>query len=380
VNLARRPSSRPRHNLLLALPYMITGGADTVLVKVAGHLARSGWGIVAVTTVPPDLSMGESANLYREITPDVFHLPLFLPQGDEWKDFLFWLIESRAIDVLFLAGSELVYHLLPEIRRRFPRLRVVDQLFNEIGHLENNRRYAAWIDLNVVATPVVRDSLLGRHRESPHKVRMILHGVDADGDFNPEAIEPAPTDGRSGLNGSFLVSYIGRFSQEKAPHRFLDLAEAMSGFSDTTFLMIGNGPEFESVRARVARRGLADRVVMPSFVDDIRPYLRATDVLVIPSLIEGVPIILLEAMAMGVPVVASRVGGIPDVVRDGETGFLVDPYDPKTLVERVTQLHTDPDLHRRISEAARTYALRHCGVAEMLRAYEEALESLADAP
>jgi glycosyltransferase involved in cell wall biosynthesis len=168
---ARKPA------ILFALPYVIPGGADTAFLDIAEHLTANGFDLSVVTTQPVDSRFGDNTGKYEALTNgQVYHLYQFLPEENKWKDFLSYLIETRNIGILLLAGSAYVYRLLPEIKQRFPQLKIVDQLFNEFGHMENNRKYSDYIDFHVVTNEATKEILVNRHGEKEDKIRVLVQG------------------------------------------------------------------------------------------------------------------------------------------------------------------------------------------------------------
>jgi glycogen(starch) synthase len=119
-------------------------------------------------------------------------------------------------------------------------------------------------------------------------------------------------------------------------------------------LLVGDGPERPALEREVGRLGLGDRVRFLGFVphDRVPAILTHADLLVLPSLYEELGTVLLEAMWVGLPIVASRTGGIPDVIEDGINGLLVPPGDPHTLAGAIDRVLGTPDLARRLAEAA----------------------------
>ncbi len=120
--------------------------------------------------------------------------------------------------------------------------------------------------------------------------------------------------------------------------------------------LVGDGPDRPPLEAEARALGVADRVMLAGAHGQVAPFLAAADLLVAPSRNEGLGKSLVEAMALGLPVVATRVGGIPAVVADGETGSLVPPDDPPALARAVGALLKDPELRRRAGEAGRRRA------------------------
>ena len=117
--------------------------------------------------------------------------------------------------------------------------------------------------------------------------------------------------------------------------------------------MVGDGPDRRSVEDLAGELGVMRDSLFPGYQEDVGPFFAAFDVFVLPSGNEGTPVTAIEALASGCPVVATRVGGVPDVVTDGEDGFLVEPGDVEELAARLAQLANDPDLRGRMGAAGR---------------------------
>jgi glycosyltransferase involved in cell wall biosynthesis len=136
-------------------------------------------------------------------------------------------------------------------------------------------------------------------------------------------------------------------------------------------LIAGDGPERPRLVSEIARLGLDGAVELLGTRGDVHELLAAADVFVLSSESEGMPMSVLEAMAAGLPVVASAVGGVPEVVRDGETGALVPPRDPVALAEAIRLLVADPALRQRFGDAGRRRVEREFAVADFRRAHLE---------
>lgn len=363
--------------ILFALPFMITGGADTILLQIARYLSLNNFHISCITTIPSDEKWGDNTSRYEEITKEVYHLYKFLENQEHWKDFIYYLIETRRIDILFIVGCEFVYHMLPEIKVRFPRIKVVDQLFNEVGHIQNNRKYAEFIDCNIVANTTIESVLVQQYHEQKDRVKVIIHGVDVQEEFNPVSLKKLNLPPVNVLpDNKFIVGYFGRFSEEKCPDVFVDIIYAFKDKDDIHFVMTGDGPEYSNVKKKIERLGLNHKVYAPGFVDDIRPFLCRTHVLVIPSKIEGIPIILLEGLSMGIPVVASNVGGMPSIITDYKNGFLCDYKNTAAFEEKISLLYEDKSLRSNMSKNARLYAEQQLNITKMNEQYKETFLNL----
>ncbi len=147
---------------------------------------------------------------------------------------------------------------------------------------------------------------------------------------------------------------VGRLSPEKGYDVLLSAIPRMqSVFPQTILAVVGAGPSEADLAALIARMGLESAVRLVGFVADVGPWLSAADIVVVPSRSEGQGLVALEAMAVGVPVVASRVGGLPEVIKDGVTGLLVVPDDAEGLADALICLARQPDMRQRMGEAGR---------------------------
>jgi len=169
-----------------------------------------------------------------------------------------------------------------------------------------------------------------------------------------------------------LVGTIGALVPRKGQVTLLQAAEAvLRARPETRFLICGSGP-LEGLLGEHARRlGIDGRVVFLPEREDVRPLLASLEVFVLPSAAEGLGVSALEAMAMGKPVVASRVGGLVEVVEDGETGFLVEPKEAGELAQALLRLLREGELRERFAKNARERAESLFGRAVMLDRTEE---------
>jgi glycosyltransferase involved in cell wall biosynthesis len=179
------------------------------------------------------------------------------------------------------------------------------------------------------------------------KLEIVHMGVD------PEEWRPADREARE---GRLCVLSVGRLHPDKGQEL---LVEAMAGLReagvDAELVVVGGGPRRAALEQAARRLGVQDRVRFagPVGQDRIRELYAAADVFCLTSFAEGVPVVLMEAMATGLPVVATQIMGIPELVRDGETGVLVPPSRSAPLVDALAALARDPHERRRLGAAAR---------------------------
>jgi glycosyltransferase involved in cell wall biosynthesis len=174
----------------------------------------------------------------------------------------------------------------------------------------------------------------------------------------------------------FTMGAIGGLTGQKG-HQIL--VEAMRFLGDESrCLVAGRGPLRRQLEKQARMLGVADRVRFVGWVKDIGDFLTALDLFVVPSLVEGQSLAALEAMAAGLPVVASRVGGLPEVVEEGVTGLLVPPGHPLELKDAIRDLRDDPDRRHRMGEAGRKRVGERFTAAKMAELYLEVYQGILE--
>jgi glycosyltransferase involved in cell wall biosynthesis len=181
--------------------------------------------------------------------------------------------------------------------------------------------------------------------------------------------------------GHLLVGLISYLRSYKGHEYFIEAAGLIaSQRDDVTFVIVGEGPEEQSITCKIRHLRLEPRIRMLGFRQDLLNVLRSFDVFAIPS-VEGdtIPQVLMQALAVGIPVVSTTVGSIPDVVIQGETGFVVPPRDGKALAERIAALLDDRELRRRMGAQGRALVERCYSLEHMLDRLEHVYDRLLDA-
>ena len=168
-------------------------------------------------------------------------------------------------------------------------------------------------------------------------------------------------------DGAFKILFVGRLVERKGVAGLVDAVGRLAASVRARLEIVGDGPERSRLEAQVREAALGDRVALRGRVSaaELRRAYAEADVLVLPSVLdsrndtEGLGVVLLEAMSYGVPVVGSRVGGIPDIIVDGATGLLVPPGDPAALAAALRHLAADPDLRAQLGSAGCAHVREH---------------------
>jgi len=252
-----------------------------------------------------------------EATPYVYNLPT-MGDREDWLGFASATLASLADPTFINVGSPWFFTAAVELKNRHHDVRFIDQQFNNVGHLEGNREARAAIDVTVAAYDGLAATLRSDGRP-PESVKTIYVGIETPLRPDPDSVSEFRQS--LGVGSAPLVAFIGRMAPEKRPEWVPRLADALTG-EDARFLIVGDGPLAAELRRDIDAR---QRVHWLEHVEKIEVVLAAADLIILPSRIEGIPLVAMEALAIGTPVIATRVGGLPDL--DGPGISLVDSDD-----------------------------------------------------
>jgi glycosyltransferase involved in cell wall biosynthesis len=167
--------------------------------------------------------------------------------------------------------------------------------------------------------------------------------------------------------GALIIGTICRLTQVKNPAILLD---TLTIADDVHLIIVGDGPERKKLEAYADRLGISRRVFFAGEQNDVRPWLRTMDIFCLASDSEGMPNALLEAMAAGLPVVASNVGGVGEIIDDRVTGLLAQRRDPDRFAAAISELRERPELRQRMGNAAAITVARRFPLARTISATE----------
>jgi glycosyltransferase involved in cell wall biosynthesis len=265
-----------------------------------------------------------------------------------------------------------------------PRVRVVRSRHISTPlnrNLTTRMLYRRLMDFVIVTgSELTRRGLIERDGLEPDRVAAFPIGIDIE-QFKPGRPDD---DLRRELKlqpGHRLVGLISYLRSYKGHEYFIEAAaRVLPRAKDVTFLIIGEGPEEGRLRARVASLGLSEQVRMLGFRDDLLNVFRSLDLFVIPS-VEGdtIPQVLMQALAMGLPVVSTTVGSIPDVVQDGKTGFVVPPRNADALADRILALLESSTQRAEMGRRGRALVEQEYSLSRMLDRLEDVYRKVARA-
>jgi L-malate glycosyltransferase len=330
------------------------GGAETLLVRTAESSfetgRRSGYGYFLPwkDALVPELEAKGclvrcfSARNPLEMLQRLPQLVLFLR---DWRPDIIHCHLPLAGVIGRLAGSILNVPVVYTEHNLQERYHVLTRLANRVTWTMQSK---------VIAVSREVEDSIARSLPPRTPVKTVLNGVDC------ATFVPRPDLGKEmrallGVSQSdFLIGTVAVFRKQKRLDLWLEVAYKLSQeFPEVRFLLVGDGPERPVVEGLIARYGLSSRVVLPGLIDEVLPYISAMDIFFMSSDFEGLPIALLEAMACGLPAVATRAGGIGEVIRGPGQGLLSEKGDTATLVAHLTSLYRDRQMLNRIGDCGR---------------------------
>jgi glycosyltransferase involved in cell wall biosynthesis len=344
------------------------GGSEKLALDIASHLDPRRF---EFTMCAMDLDGDLGGELdHRNIPHHVMHR-----QGFELPIFrrLHQYIRANRFDVVHTHHfTQLFYAALPA---RLAGARIVHTEHEFFSYTESGiprtliRPLSRLCESMTVVGPEVAEYFVKTIGIPAARVTIVPNGVDVKSfDYDAGAARH-----ELGLDrGEFIVGTIGRLEPEKDQITLLDVFRQFSaGHPQTRLMIAGDGSLAGELRAYADRIGVADRTLFLGYRRDVSKLLAAMDAFILPSIREGLPISLIEAMAARRAVVASDVGGVSDLVRDGEHGFVVAARDTAGFVAALQRLKACPELRKRFGHAGRSTVEASFSLSAMLRAYEE---------
>jgi len=372
---------------LFLLADLVIGGSETKVVRIANALTSQGRQQIAIGW------LSEPSTLAAEIDARIPRLFLQRRMRADIPAALRlsrWIREHRPQSIVCVNLYPTLYALAARslARIRVPCVALVNttEFANRKEALQMRAVYRhtlARMYRVVYGCDCQRQLWLTRYGLDPGKSLTIYNGVRLER-FNRAASPRSRESVRSELGLSpneFVVGTVGAMRTEKAQADLLDAVAALTGqMTPVRTMLVGDGPLRSSLEERARTNHIADRVIFLGAQADVRPFLLAMDVFVLPSLSETFSNAALEAMAMGIPVVLTDTGGAPEMVVRGETGALFAPGNVSELASRLRELIVSPETRQRFSERALRRVVERFTFEGMLDQYDRLLASSAGHP
>jgi len=361
------------------LTQVLGGGTGMQIRGIYGHESLAGWRREAVILGEATESVPVGATVERlpaihDLGPyPLGHSRIFLAlrrhlradPPDVLHTYFFWpILFGRFLKALGVVGR------LVENRE--------DEGFNwgrhEYGWLRMTRRLP---DRIVCVSRGVREHVLRNERQDADRLRVIHNGVAEPREVSAAELDATREEMRLDANRPVVGMVANLNRPVKGADYFVETAARILHEEPATqFLLVGGSGDPAHMRRRIEELGIARAMHFAGFRDDVAPFYALMDISILTSLSEGLSITLLESMSWGLPIVATRVGGNPEVVADADTGYLVPPRDPAAMMRRIVELLRDRELRLRMGRRARERYEAEFSLERTARGYAELLGSL----
>ncbi|HTR39506.1 MAG TPA: glycosyltransferase family 4 protein [Bryobacteraceae bacterium] len=329
----------------LVTPHLGPGGAEAVLLEIASALCGSGFETLLIATHSRDDRWRQR---WDAKVAHVYDLASAVPVEHRVAE-VCSIAASWNCNFVLVQNSLFGYAALPPIRRLLPDAKLMDVVHNvdeSWDIVAATASVAHCLDVRVAVSDLVRRRLLAAGTPED-RIHLISSGVELDR-FRPAPVHSGPEQ---------QILFAGRLDPVKRPLLLVDIAAELTALRkkrDFRFIIAGDGPEEEPLRNRIREAGLNDVFDLRGQVHDLAHLYAASDVVILPSRSEGVPLVILEALASARPLIASNVGGIPEAL-DASCGFLIDPApdEAAAFARALTTLLDQPELRARMGAAGR---------------------------
>jgi glycosyltransferase involved in cell wall biosynthesis len=379
---------KPPYRILHVIDHLGTGGAQEVVCQLVKYSQRGlfqlevltlrglghywevlrSWGVPVHSLFPYD---PETFNYFGFLRAHMFtRLFLFLTQNhyDVVHAHLLWsIMMATPMAALFKVPLRVNHEQVYEAVRYSSGNEMI--LSNRrMRHLSNRLCHHI-----IAGSDSIRNFACQVEKVPPQKVSLIYNGVDLE-QLNPVRVKGEREKWRRiwGIpKDSLVVGGIGRLDPQKNFPLFLEIAAEVSArFPQAMFIIAGDGKDREILEHLARKLGIDKKVLFLGFVKELQELYLVMDLLLFPSLFEGTPLTIFGALAMGLPVVASRVDGIAETLKDGEDALLVPPEDKRLFVHQVCRLLQDQNLAQHLAQTGQATVFRHYSAQAMVSQVE----------
>ncbi len=363
------PSGLARLRIVQFVPSLWHGGAELVAVNLALALQeRVGRLVVASSGGEPYSERLRAAGISLEIVPRPWPRPRPIVRSAISLARILRRERPHVVHAHNPGASAAAW--LARRLARMPELAIVTTYHGvaDARVARAKRALGRYSDLVVGVGPGVTRSLVERGLPAERTATI----------FN--AVDPVARRSAAELRGEFgvadgvpLIVNVGRYVDQKNQALLVDALARLR--RPLKALVVGYGELEESLRARAAAAGLGDDIVLTGMRQDVPDVIAAADVFVLSSDWEALPLVVLEALWLGTPVVATSAGGVSDVIADGRTGLLVRPGDADGLAAALARVLDEPGLAERLTSAGREFVEQHCSLETMVVSYGAAYDT-----
>ncbi len=343
-------------NILLVSTHFNTGGITTYILTLVKGFIQRGHKVIVVS------SGGELVDCLQQMGGAHMKMDILTKSELDPKIYLTAfklrkIVKEKNIDVIH--SHTRVTQVLGQVLSFLTKIPYVATCHGFYKLRLSRRWWPCWGDAAIAISPPVQKHLIKDFGVPEKKIFLVHNGIDVSRFPVPDERSREEKRRQHGLSGHLVIGIIARLADVKG-HSVLvrALPKVLRKFSNAKLLIVGKGKEEENLRRLVQQLDLGEYVTFMSMVNRTAEILPLFDVSVLPSLDEGLGISIMEAQIMSVPVIATNVGGIPSLVKDGQPGLLVPPNDADALAEAIIKVVSDKELARRLGAQAREFILK----------------------
>jgi glycosyltransferase involved in cell wall biosynthesis len=357
------------------------GGAQRFLCELMPRLSHDKYEILVAAGKDGD---GEFLEVLKKTGVSVNPLRFLRRKIDPYSDFRGYLEVGRLIrdfrpDTLFLSSSKAGV-LGSLAARKFPGIKVIYRIggwtFNDpwpwwlkLIYLQAEKYTAKFKDIIIVNNRHDFDQAKKLKMKPREKIELIHNGVDpykleilGKDEAKISLFEKLSQRQRGFLHAKIVIGTVANFYKTKGLEYFIEAIKLLRTepvITHAAFVIIGNGPEREKLELQIKESGMKNKIFLAGKISDARKYLAAFDIFILPSVKEGFPWALLEAMAAKLPVIATNVGAAPEIIEDGKNGFMVEPRKPELIAQKIKELIGNERLRQELGiQAHQTVVLK----------------------
>lgn len=349
-----------------------TGGAESVLVNIAENLDKDRF-----TSIVCLLSDG-----WLKSQLDVRHIEtVVIPQPHSldllWLFRFYRLLKEREINVIH--SHEFATNVYASFLSKLVGISVIATAHGKNYYTDKWRRrmayrFVARQSVMVAVSADLKQFLSERVGIPPGNIRVIHNGIDLRR-YEAKGVSRQVRKELGIKEGQPVIGTVGNLFAVKGQSYLLRACRIVaSAFPNFVLLVAGEGEQLSFLEKEATSLGIASNVKFLGFRSDIPSILEAMDVFILPSLSEGLPLSVLEALALQIPVVATNVGGIPEVIEEGVTGYLVPPRNPEALADNILSLLRHPEVAINIGRAGRRKMEKSFRLEKMIKDYQSLYE------
>lgn len=377
----------PREMLRLKLLFVIDnlqfGGGERVFAQIISRLPQDRYEILLsahpneqlpqairpwVEFFPLDFSKRHSFSLISRLSEIIKRNDINIVHGQGARAEFYGRLASR------LAGNSKYVSTIAMPVEGFDVGPIRKRIYSLFDHFSEK-----FVDRFLVVSDVLRDKMIRRHGIPAEKVIRIHNGIEVD-HYLPQDQSGL----REGIRRKFdvgedtlLIGAIGRLVWQKGfEHLVQAVPKVMNKFPQTKVLIVGEGPLRDNLEALAQKLRIEKHIIFANFRSDVKEILSALDILIVPSLLEGFPMVTLEGMAMAKPIIATAIDGIREQIIDLKSGILIPPRDPDAITDAIIRLRKDRNFAQNLGLEARLRVEEHFTVEKMVAETEKVYLSL----